>query len=207
LKSDSKFDLILAANALNELTQEKTREVLNQFSASLNENGAILLLEPALQDITRSHMAHRDWMTQNHPELTVIFPCTRSDACPMLKSSKTDWCHGTMSWQRPRLTLQLDKLTEFNKHRIKYSAFIFQRGTKLVEGLRVLRPTEKNKHSYQIAACGQNFYGSLNLKRRDKTEQNSCITKSEEYDRLITSKPINTGEIDSANSVSLLTKP
>jgi hypothetical protein len=119
-----------------------------------------------------------------------IFPCTRSDDCPMLSTSESDWCHGTLRWERPRLVRQLDELLGFNKHRIKYSGFVFVNGGDLVEGHRVVSAPEKGPGGTTAILCGLEYYGPVRIRKGQRSDQNRPLEKADVYDRLLFSRPV-----------------
>jgi len=179
-----KYNLIIAANVLNELEPAEGQNLLRNFVDSLESSGILLILEPALQTLTRQAMHHRDWLLKNFSGLRPIFPCTRGDDCPMLKHSQHDWCHGELAWERPRLIRQFDELLGFNKHRIKYSAFIFQKEGQMLPGYRVVGVTRKNKTGSSTWLCGPDFYEMVTLPRKNRNEGNSDFQKSSLLDRI-----------------------
>lgn len=105
----------------------------------------------------------------------------------MLRSSETDWCHGTIEWHQPRLNAQLDGLLSFNKHRIKYSAFLFQRGGALREGIRVITDPSKERMGVTATVCGRDMYGPLRIRKGRRSENNRALEKASVFDRLLIS--------------------
>lgn len=162
---ERKYDLIIASNALNEVAPNMKQKLLTELAVALRPGGILLILEPALKDKTRKGMETRDFLVAAGG-LTPIFPCTRNGPCPMLRQSNDDWCHGSISWEQSRLTRQIDDLTGFNKHRIKYSAFIFQKNGSLKEGYRVVSLPRKDKSGTTIFLCGESYYGPVKFSKK-----------------------------------------
>ena len=121
----------------------------------------------------------------------------------MLASSDIDWCHGTIEWSQPRLNAHLDDLLSFNKHRIKYSAFIFQRGGVTPSGIRVLTPPEKTRAGIDTLVCGEGAYGIVRIRKGARSERNRALEKASVFDRLLVSESPN-AEVDDH---VLFTKP
>ena len=178
------YDMIILPNVLSEISMTSREPLMESLLASLKDKGILLILEPALQRITREAMQERDRLLSKYRSLVPIFPCTRRDACPMLKSSETDWCHGILEWQEPRLVKQFDELTGFNKHRIKYSAFIFQKSGAMKNGYRVVSVPEKAKHGWNAVLCGENVYQKFTLPKRERSEKNRHFEKIRLHDLL-----------------------
>jgi ribosomal protein RSM22 (predicted rRNA methylase) len=164
------YDLILAANVLNEIPEDKIKPTLNELLEWLAPEGALVLLEPALKPATHRAMRARDYLLAQDRALNPLFPCTRRDACPMLQREPDNWCHGTLRWEEPRLTQQLDELLGFNKHRIKYCGFVFQRGAQMLNGKRILGDPVKRKHGTEVLVCGPDAYGTEIVKKITRQE-------------------------------------
>lgn len=197
------FDLIIAANMLNELSPPEGLALIAKLVEALTPNGCLLTVEPALFETTRAHMALRDATLARFPELTILFPCTHGAPCPMLTRSETEWCHAPLPWNEPRLVRQIDTLTGFNKHRPKYSAFIFGRATGPADGLRIIRAAEKSAKGTTALVCGPQIYGELTLLKRHKTEANRLFQRAEAFDRIVVNPPPERGSIDPEAQVEL----
>lgn len=180
------FDIIIAANSLAELGQKDADVLLKRLLALLGPQGFLIMLEPGQPKHTRRLMEIRDTLIE---DLTPLFPCTRSTLCPMLASSETDWCHGSLTWSQPPLSRQLDSLLGFNKHRIKYSAFVFQRGAELKPGVRVIVPAERTRRGIEITVCGEDFYGPVRIKKGQRSDDTRALEKSAVFGRVELSEP------------------
>lgn len=186
-----RFDLILLANVLTELPSPARAQLLAQLCSRLTATGTILILEPALQRVTREMQALRDTIVREQEDMVPLFPCTRRDSCPMLLEDEESWCHGTLRWQPSRLVTQLDQLTGFNKHRLKYTAFIFQRGAKLRSGLRILEAAERKKFGLAITVCGESCYGAQIVSKRNSPEEVRLqLTRADQFELLPLDKGI-----------------
>ena len=179
------YDLILASNVFNELSVDAAQEVAGSFIKSLNPGGVLLILEPALLEATRNGMQLRDLILSTSA-LTPLFPCTRRDGCPMIADTD-QWCHGEMDWERPTVVRQLDFLTGFNKHKTKFSGFVFQDSAKLNDGFRVVAPPEHDRRGHAVQLCGKDFYYSVTLPPKKRAESVRPFTKLKLYDRVLIS--------------------
>ncbi|MEY4667423.1 MAG: hypothetical protein RL518_122 [Pseudomonadota bacterium] len=185
-----RYDLVTAANVVAELDTSEGERTIRALAESITPGGYLVILEPGQPMHTRRLMHLRDTLLASHTEFAPIFPCLRRDPCPMLASSPSDWCHGTLEWQQPRLNAHLDDLLSFNKHRIKYSAFIFQRGGALSSGVRVLTPPEKRRTGIETLVCGKDIYGVVRIRKGCRSERNRALEKASVFDRLEISEPI-----------------
>lgn len=190
------YDLIIASNVLAELDEAQQLERIENFLTQLAPQGILLLMEPGQQRHTRRLMSIRDRILRQRQDINPLFPCHRRDDCPMLASSVDDWCHGTIEWQQPPLSRQLDKLLGFNKHRIKYSAFVFQQGGTTRPGTRVLTPPRRGPRGIDTLVCGPDHYGLVTIRKGARSEATRALEKSAVYDRLSFSKPVH-GEVPS----------
>lgn len=164
------FDLILAANVLNELSDTEAIRTAQSLLARLSPHGYLILLEPALKASTHLVMRVRDALLNKSPTLVPLFPCTRRDPCPMLRTRPHDWCHGSLEgmgrdFHSSQLVQHLDRLSGFNKHRIKYSGFVFQQNGRLTEGIRVLRDATVRGKLVQLEVCGTNSFEAIEVKK------------------------------------------
>lgn len=177
-----KFDIIIAANSVAELGEQQSRSILEELMARLAPSGVLMLLEPGQQAHTRRLMQLRDCLATS---LTPIYPCTTAEACPMLAASADDWCHTSLTWRQPPLSRQLDKLLGFNKHRIKFSAFIFQRGAPLREGLRVITAPEKTPRGITAILCGPGgSYGPVRIRKGERSAGTRALERAGGFERL-----------------------
>lgn len=181
------FDLVIAANVFAELAQKAAESTLDILTRLVSTSGYLMLLEPGQPHHTRRLMTLRDRVTAHHKHLTPIFPCLRADPCPMLLSSETDWCHGVLEWQQPPLHRQLDELLCFNKHRIKFSCFIFQDGAQLANGVRVLAQPVKTRAGVEALVCGKDVYGIARIPKRLRSDRTRAFEKARVFDSLVPS--------------------
>lgn len=102
------FDLVLAGLVLNELDLETRQRVIESVAPLLAPDGAFVILEPALREITRGLHVLRDRIDAGASAIdaatdattdavtrsswNVFAPCLRRGPCPMLETER-DWCH------------------------------------------------------------------------------------------------------------------
>jgi len=79
---------------------------------------------------------------------------------------------------------QIDELTDFNKHRIKFSAAIFLKGVQEIIGIRVLTDAEKNKHESTAMVCGKDLFGIIHLPKRFRSPSNRSFEKLVQHDHI-----------------------
>ena len=182
------YDVIVAANALAELSEAESQALITHLTSMVAPDGFLILLEPGQQLHSRRLMRFRDGLAKTSPKLTPLFPCTRADICPMLKASETDWCHSTIEWAQPKLSRQLDAMLSFNKHRIKFCAFVFQHGGQLRPGMRVITPPFKMLRGTAVTLCGEGLYSVVLIKKGQRSEGTRALEKAAVHDRLLFSQ-------------------
>jgi Mitochondrial small ribosomal subunit Rsm22 len=202
LNKQSQFDIIILSNVVNELYEQDKLNFLSQLNNSLISNGLIIIIEPALQEITRSLMTLRNSLLQANTDLSMLFPCTHNNSCPMLLASKKDWCHVNLNWEEPNLVKQLDNLTGFNKHRIKFSVCVLQKNGIPTGGLRVVDVPSKNKTGWHNLLCGEKFYGVSSLSKSNRSLANKDFERLSIYDRVEVASEDALPEIDRECKVS-----
>lgn len=91
------FDLVVVGLALNELFVDAPDPIAARaawcetIAPCLADDGAMIVLEPALRTTTRELMAVRERLIPS-AALHVLAPCTSDGACPLLRRER-DWCH------------------------------------------------------------------------------------------------------------------
>jgi hypothetical protein len=184
------YDLVIAANVVAELDTTEGERTVRSLAEKTAPGGYLVIIEPGQQLHTRRLMHLRNALLGSMTEFAPLLPCLRRDPCPMLAYSETDWCHGTIEWRQPRLNAHLDDLLSFNKHRIKYSAFIFQRDGVTPSGIRVLTPPQKTRVGIETLVCGEQMYGVVRIRKGCRSEKNRALEKASVFDRLIVSEPL-----------------
>lgn len=216
-KLKGRYNIIIMANFLSELSDiEKQREIVTAlYAKNLEENGIIIIIEPALRFTTRNLMKLRDELVtgqyhskygyeERHPEnpqlMTVLAPCLHDKACPMLIDSGRDWCHLYLDWQRPNVIAQIDRLIGNSKDYLKFSYLILQKmSQKLAEDKNVWRVVSAPMHTKgktELLLC--NIKG---LKRATRLDRN-LSDLNRDMDRIFRGELVflDTGEIIEKNT-------
>ena len=178
------FSLILAGNVFAEISDSGFEGMVATMLERLAPGGTIICIEPALKVATHRLMRVRDlWCRSN--KISVLYPCTHSAPCPMLRHTPHDWCHGELTWTPPRLIQTLDELTGFNKHRIKYSACVARAGSGLESTqYRVVTPPENDRRGTSLTLCGPEFFDLVRLSKRNRSEANLAFRRASLWDAL-----------------------
>jgi len=186
----SSYDLIVLMNVLNEIPESKRHALLPWLESHLSENGAVLMLDPALKDTSRDLLRLRNFMCANG--WTVYSPCHRQADCPALRNAK-DWCHAEDDWLRPKYIEQIDKEVGLVKLSLKYSYFLMNRSgatlaSSIAPGAEVYRSVSETFHEKgrtRAWLCGESGRDQYLFNHRDKTQDNRAIQKLERYDSVV----------------------
>ena len=127
---------------------------LPEWPENILDFETILIIEPSTQDVTRRLQEQRDkFVTKGYH---CHAPCTHDLSCPLLKFSKTDWCHSRIFFHsNPRLD-------EFEKHLpIKNTSLTFSylllskkpRSQNLKNTVRIIGDTLREKGKTRQAIC------------------------------------------------------
>ncbi|MCC6139469.1 MAG: hypothetical protein IT389_02505 [Nitrospira sp.] len=134
----SPYDLIIAANCLNELYLKSADPVqaraglVTQLLASLAPTGTLMIVEPALRDTSRALHQVRDRLIQEK-RCTIYSPCLHEHSCPALVNP-FDWCHEERGWDPPSGIQQIDDEVGFIKDALKFSYLLLRKdGRTIVE--------------------------------------------------------------------------
>lgn len=126
-----KFDFIVASHSLNELwkNEKKRGEKLSAFLQNvcglLEDDGLLLLMEPALLATSRALLEARDALIQIG--MAVLSPCLCSQApCPALENPNAT-CHFAFDWEMPNIVADLARFAGLNRADVKMTYFVFGR--------------------------------------------------------------------------------
>lgn len=116
------YDLVLATNVLNELSQQLQAKLADCLS---QQAGFILLLEPGQDVHARNLAAFRDRLLKKK-ELKIESPCPHTRICPLGPGSgRKDWCWFREDWKPTPWTRRLGHSTELDQRQLNSSFVLF----------------------------------------------------------------------------------
>jgi len=185
----ARFDIIIVANLLNELTDdgEPHRLCKHLLDEHLNDTGHLIVIDPALRETTRPLMEMRDRIVEKD-EAHVLAPCLHQKYCPMLRKNERDWCHLYIEWDRPKMIGQMDEHVGTDHTYLKMAYLILQRAEKMIsapsENLhRVVSSPLVSKGKIELVLCADD--GILRRVRRldrDRSELNADFDRAKRGD-------------------------
>ncbi len=133
LPASAQYDLVLAANVLNELPPTgRARRVLGWLSHSGAE--AMVLIEPGTRLMSRAVMALRDELVAGGAH--VAAPCPVQNHCPLLDTR--DWCHTALHHERPETVRKLERSARIKPGPLLLSYIVVTRAPAHPVGRRVV---------------------------------------------------------------------
>jgi ribosomal protein RSM22 (predicted rRNA methylase) len=176
LREASPYDLIIIANCLNELYGESAdpvsqrTELVGGLLPLLKPRGTIMIIEPALQQISRELHQLRDRLLQSKL-CTVYSPCLHEQSCPALVHPD-DWCHEERPWVPSAAIQAIDRDVGFIKDALKFSYLLLRKDGRTIVGrqpdvyrvVSELRELKGEKRAWLCNELGRQEVGRLDRK-------------------------------------------
>jgi SAM-dependent methyltransferase len=179
-----RFDLVLVGQVLSELDVGASGEDrVRRHSALLHgllercttDQGALVVVEPALRDRSRHLHAVRDELVAQGA--TIFAPCLHSGQCPAL-ARESDWCHEDLPVDLPRWLWPVATAAGLRREGLTFSYLVARRdGGRLAEApgrtpavrLRVVSQPMRTKGKRELFVCGDLVGAGAMVARRLKT--------------------------------------
>jgi len=182
-------DLVLMGTVLNELAHDAATAVVERALAAIGDDGAVIVIEPALRDTSRALHAIRDAILARGTG-HVFAPCTRRAAnCPALVDPD-DWCHEDRALALPPRTAELARLTHLRDSGMKFSYLVLRRQPlALVEApgaWRIVSAPRPAKGKLEVIGCGEPGRVPLRLLKRNRAAGNRDLERADRGDVVAT---------------------
>lgn len=173
----TRFDLIIIANAMNEIYRVSRDPIGHRVRLTLallellHPSGTLIILEPALRSTSRDLHALRDRLLEQK-KCTVYSPCLHESPCPALIREE-DWCHEERPWTPPPLVSMIDQEVGLIKDALKFSYVmlrkdgktIARRGATVFRVVSELREMKGDKRAWLCNETGRLEVGRLDRER------------------------------------------
>ncbi|HEX4420372.1 MAG TPA: small ribosomal subunit Rsm22 family protein [Kofleriaceae bacterium] len=188
-------DLIVLGTVLNELPAAARLELVHRALAAIGDDGAVIVVEPALRDTARALHELRDTILAGGGH--VFAPCTRTGApCPAL-TDPSDWCHEDRPLTLPRRTAELARLTHLRDGGMKFAYLVLRRRPLgLVElrsragaAWRVVSAPMPAKGKLELIGCSEAGRIPIRLLRRHRAPHNRGFESAVRGDVLVVGPP------------------
>lgn len=186
---EERYDLIVGANFLNELSDDGRENILGNLERHLAHDGFVVLIEPALLETSRVLLKFRDRAVGQG--WSVYAPCFTQKMCPALMNDN-DWCHHDWPWERPKFIELIDELIGNIKKSLKFSYIVltqtdrhlsdFLNGRNYENQFRVVSELFKEKGRKRIFLCNDLGRKECVKNNRDDSESNSAFDQMERYE-------------------------
>lgn len=188
-----RYDLIFVGFALNELFAElapaeavaRRAAWLVQLSERLADDGALVVLEPALRDTSRALQAVRDVLAARAASPFVAAPCLRAGACPMLVAER-DWCHASLPLALPGPVAEVARGAGLRFEGLRYAYLVLRlapgtmsarlsaaSGSVSSVALRIVGDALPSKGKVEVFACGEPGLVRLMRLEREASDENA----------------------------------
>lgn len=114
---------------------------------------ALMILEPSTQEDSRNLLKLRQQLIENG--YSIWAPCTHQNECPLLKNSKTDWCHDRIAWEIPSWFKEIEAYLPIRNNTLTTSYILARKTAPKVDMTQLARLTgdsmqEKGKNRQMI---------------------------------------------------------
>jgi len=183
-------DLVLLGTVLNELEPGAAQAVLERAFAAIRDDGAVIVIEPALHETTRALHALRAPLIAAGAH--VFAPCGHDRVpCPMLEGER-DWCHEERPVELPPRTRQLAATTGLRDGAMKFSYLTLRRaqGSIAPGAVRVVEHPRAQKGKHEVLTCGPDGLRRIRLLTRHKSEANRALLRVDRGELLQLEPPL-----------------
>mgnify|MGYP000659189767 CR=1 FL=1 len=174
--------------------------------AALVDDGALIVIEPALRDTARALHELRDAvLTRGRGH--VVLPCTRAESpCPALAAPE-DWCHEDRPLRLPPRTAELARLTHLRDGGMKFSYLVLRRAPLASppaaapggHAWRIVGAPRPAKGKLELLGCGAAGWVPLRRLRRHRADVNRALDEAVRGDVLHIAAPVEEGRVEIAS--------
>jgi ribosomal protein RSM22 (predicted rRNA methylase) len=192
-------DLVVIGSVLNELAPAARVPLVERALAAIGDDGAVIVIEPALRDTARALHEVRDAVLARR--LAHVFaPCTRTCApCPAL-ADPDDWCHEHRTLALSPRTAELARTTHLRDDGLKLAYLVLRRSAlPLVEpegAWRMVGAPHPAKGKVEVMGCSDAGRIPLRLLRRHRSAANRTFEDALRGDVLIVDAQPRDGRVE-----------
>lgn len=133
---------------------------INNFLPLLEKFNYLMILEPSTQDDGRKLMELRSKLIEKG--FHILAPCTHQGVCPLLSSSKKDWCHDRIHFNKPGWFQKIENQLPIKNDTLTFSYLLAEK--------KNLKKSEIQTNNQKIAR----LTGDL-LNEKGKSRQLVCM--------------------------------
>lgn len=197
--NEARFHLIVVGFVINELwpdasddeRAEQASAWLTELSQQLTDDGALIVLEPALREQTRQLQRVRDRLAMTQQAPFVFAPCLRRGPCPMLDNDR-DWCHAQVAFELPQQASEVARLAGLRDHDLTFSYLTLRRqaghvgeaahadetasAASHMAKQRIVSALLASKGKLELMACGEAGLARVMRLDRHRSEDNAVVS-------------------------------
>ena len=170
--------LVVIGNVLNELPAERALAVVERALAAITDDGAVIVVEPALRETSRGLHAIRDAVIARGSG-HVFAPCTRRSAPCTALADPRDWCHEDRALTLPRRTAELARLTHLRDAGMRFSYLVLRAQPLALAddpaAWRIVSAPFPAKGKLELIGCSERGRVRLRLLRRNRATGNRAF--------------------------------
>lgn len=181
------YDLIVLGFVLNEVgdAQQDPVEHHQRWLARLCEllapDGALIVLEPALREPSRTLQQVRGRFAAEAGPPYVFAPCLHRGSCPLLERER-DWCHEQLPVALPPALAGLARAAGLRSEELSFSYLTLHRAPRSLAELdpayalaRVVSSALRSKGKLEVAVCGATATRKLRRLDRHASDENRAL--------------------------------
>lgn len=168
-----KFNVWVMSFFLNEFSEspaEIASALLRSWELHLENEGIVILVEPALKLQSRKLLEIRRELLslaqkKERHWLKLLLPCLGHQNCGAL-AAEEDWCHEEATWWRPPYFRLIDQLAELDRKTLPFSYLVFAKSNRsrheILPALqaskkahRLVSPSHKEGRELEFFLCGE----------------------------------------------------
>jgi ribosomal protein RSM22 (predicted rRNA methylase) len=187
-KLDPPYHVIVLGFVLNELGDSVSDPVahhhawLMRLGRLLTDDGALVVLEPALRDHCRVLQQVRGLFVDADGPPYVFAPCLHRDACPMLDRER-DFCHERLPLELPDSLARIARAAGLRDSDLSYSYLTLHRQARSLAELgpagpllRVVSAPLGSKGKIEVAVCGPGTVRRMRRLDRHASDLNDALS-------------------------------
>jgi ribosomal protein RSM22 (predicted rRNA methylase) len=191
-------ELVVLGSVVNELPVAARLQVIERALGAVGDDGAVIVIEPALRDLARDLHELRDAVLARGLA-SVFAPCTRTCApCPAL-ADPDDWCHEHRTVELPPRTAALARVTHLRDSGLKFAYLVLRaRPLPLVEGRawRIVSAPHAAKGKLEMYGCSDAGRWPLRLLRRHRDIGNRSFGDARRGDVVVVAAEPSDGRVE-----------
>jgi len=212
-------DLVVMGTVLNELDETAALAVVERALGAVTDDGAVIIIEPALRTTSRALHAIRDTIITRGTG-HVFAPCTRRAVPCTALADPDDWCHEDRSLALPPRTAELSRITHLRDSGMKFSYLVLRRQPLALVDLssafpsalpsatpaawRIVSAPRVAKGKLELIGCSDRGRFPLRLLKRNRTADNRELERTDRGEVVITTEVPDDARVEVSGAITRL---